>query len=388
MKHPSIVQPVPPCLEDSLFGAKADTSSSKSSMRLNILDIIKSPFSSSMKDIISYASRQIQGDMKLPTLYPSHKTGIVDILDPASILLLGSPLSGTEDVSHRRSNVEYRTLSAKTTAALIKKSKGHRVPISMTLAAAVAATCADFFGEENAEESHYERSSRIYKILQSLDTRRFPGASDAGDTLSCQAGGMDLMLGPLPDHLGSRIRHHIRTLPSNGNESSRQSTTSEERNEAMDEFWNVAKQSYDQTSSFLKGGDAVQSVRMFDLGISLCDIGRLGEIHANSKASKGRGWSAGITNVGEYERQKSVPREGTSERGHLMAMHGTLNLDEIYYATSHARVGTTFPVGCITVGGKMSITINPPWPLLSKKESEEFADAFIGLLEVIAEEEA
>ena len=35
----------------------------------------------------------------------------------------------------------------------------------------------------------------------------------------------------------------------------------------------------------------------------------------------------------------------------------------------------------------MSITINPPWPLISKAKSEEFADAFVQLLDVIATKE-
>ena len=56
----------------------------------------------------------------------------------------------------------------------------------------------------------------------------------------------------------------------------------------------------------------------FDLVMKVCDIGRLVEAYASSKLARGRAWSAGITNIGEYERQKSVAREGTPERGHLM----------------------------------------------------------------------
>ncbi|KAL7541148.1 hypothetical protein ACHAXR_012883 [Thalassiosira sp. AJA248-18] len=380
IKHPSIVQPVPPCLESSLLGRKADTSlDQRTTMRLSILDVIKSPFSSPLKGIMSRALRQIQCALKLPTLFPSHKPSIVDILDQASILLFGSPLIQIDDTFHRRSNIEYRTLPVETTLALVKKSKGRRVPISMTLAAAVAVTCADTFGDESNEQS------RIYKILQSLDTRRFPGATDSGDTLSCQAGGMDLCL-TVPGNLGRKIRHHSETESSNSNEGVGQ-LTSEGVSQTIEQFWMVAKQCYDQTSSFLKGSDAVKSVQTFDLGMNICDIGRIVEAYAKSKASKARAWSAGITNVGEYERQKSVLREGAPERGHLLAVHGTYQLEDAFYATSHARVGATFPVGCITVGGKMSITINPPWPLVSKKESEKFADAFIGLLGVIAETE-
>lgn len=71
----------------------------------------------------------------------------------------------------------------------------------------------------------------------------------------------------------------------------------------------------------------------------------------------------------------------------LKALRGEYEIKEIYYATSHARVGCTFPVGCITVGGRMSCTINPPWPLISEQKGKEFADAFVVLLEVIATED-
>ena len=89
-----------------------------------------------------------------------------------SIPLCGSPLRKAEDdISHRRSNVEYRTLPAEVTSGLVKRSKAHRVPISMTLAAAVAATCSDTFGTEHQIHINGQQS-RAYKILQSLDTRR------------------------------------------------------------------------------------------------------------------------------------------------------------------------------------------------------------------------
>ena len=59
------------------------------------------------------------------------------------------------------------------------------------------------------------------------------------------------------------------------------------------------------------------SFLLSDYGMNICDIGRLVEVYANSGVSKGRSWSAGITNVGEYERQKAACREGTPERGNL-----------------------------------------------------------------------
>ena len=60
-------------------------------------------------------------------------------------------------------------------------------------------------------------------------------------------------------------------------------------------------------------------------------------------------------------------------------------MDECYYATSHAWVGSTFPVGCMSINGKMSISITVPWPLINRRMSKTFADAFVELLEAIAD---
>ena len=64
--------------------------------------------------------------------------------------------------------------------------------------------------------------------------------------------------------------------------------------------------------------------------------------------------------------------------------HGNYEIQEVYYATSHARTGCTYPVGCLSVGGAMSFTINPPSPLISVAESKEFADDLVELLTSIA----
>jgi len=389
--NPAVIQPVPKCLEESILGGHSSPSLSEEdavhgtaspSKRTTLSSLLKSPFSSSFKDLREYAFGKAKEAItaETPPVFlpesPKHGDGTGGgILTPTSIILSGSPW-GTENISDRRSCVQYRILPPEITAALIKKSKARRVPISMTLAAAVAAACTDFFNENEMDDGN---KSRTYKLLQSLDTRRFSGATDPGDTLSCQAGSMDLLVGPLPDFLGRKIRSIGKK---EGGE-----TNAKEKEEAMDDFWKVAKQSYEQTASYLKWGDAIEAVRLFDLGMNVCDIGRLVDSYATSSASKGRAWSAGITNVGEYERQRVVPRQGVSERGNLQAKRGDYEIEEIYYATSHARVGCTFPVGCITVKGKMSCTINPPWPLISEERSKTFADAFVEILKVVATEQ-
>ncbi|EED92604.1 predicted protein [Thalassiosira pseudonana CCMP1335] len=366
LEIPAVIQPLPTSLCDSLLGDSPQNEDcvDKSTDRQSVASILRAPFAPSLKKLREYACHRIQASiLHRPALLPRQNEG--GIIESLSILLFGRPLSGFEDITTRRSNVHYRTIPSDVTAALVKQSKKHRVPISMTLAAAVATTCSDYF---NADENH--REQRVYKVLQSLDTRRFAGASDVGNTLSCQAGGMDLYLGPMQDCLGRDIREYFKCSTGIKN--------------PVEAFWTLAKQSFDQTSSFLKSGQAIESVRLFALGMSICDIGRLVETYTRSRATQGRAWSAGITNVGEYERQRAVVREGMQEQGQLKATHGEYTVEEIYFATSHARVGCTFPVGCITVAGSMCCTINPPWPLVSDEKSKAFADDFVELLEIIA----
>ncbi|KAL7481621.1 hypothetical protein ACHAW6_007299 [Cyclotella cf. meneghiniana] len=363
VQYPAIAQPMPVNLCKSLLGKNAGTASFST--------LFQSVFSPSFKRLREYALRKIQESLSPPTLLPIKKGTDNDgagggIGTPASILLFGTPLNGLKDISRVRSTVQYRWLPPDITSALVKKSKSHRVPISMTLAAAVATTCADFFAPVNdAKALDVSQKQRKYKILQSLDTRRFNGASDPGNTLSCQAGAMDLMLEPLPDFLGRSIRSRSRS--------------------SLDQFWKVAKQCFDQTSSYLKSGDAIEAVRLFDMGMTISDMGRLVESYARSCATVGRAWSAGITNAGEYERQQAVLREGLP-REQLKRCHGNYEIHEIYYATSHARTGCTYPVGCLSVGGGMSFSINPPWQLITEIESKQFADDLMELLRIISTE--
>jgi hypothetical protein len=296
LKHPAIAQPLPINLCKSVLGEQ--------SVKIDATKIFQSLFSPEFHQLREYAICKVKESLVSPILLPSNKSIAHNgkgggLVTPASILLLGQDLNGSHNISNVKSNIQYRWLPPDITTALVKKSKSHRVPISMTLAAAVAATCTDHFHTNSTNEALDETSQqqRIYKILQSLDTRRFTGASEPGKTLSCQAGGMDLMIGPLSDYMGKQIREHY--------------------DSSIQKFWDIAKQSFDQTSSYLKSGNAIEAVRLFDMGMTLSDIGRLVEVFARSNASMGRAWSAGITNAGEYERQQAVEREGLERRGQL-----------------------------------------------------------------------
>jgi hypothetical protein len=55
-------------------------------------------------------------------------------------------------------------------------------------------------------------------------------------------------------------------------------------------------------------------MRVFDFAMTISDLNNLVHLTAQSKDSKGRAYSAGVTNAGVYERQEAFRREGQSQR--------------------------------------------------------------------------
>jgi hypothetical protein len=158
------------------------------------------------------------------------------------------------------------------------------------LSAAVTLTASDFIdnGMEKGE-------SRNYKVLQSLDMRRFGEQLDNCETVACMAGSMDLLHGPLPDKSGQALRDN----PSAEN---------------LYQFWKLALEGKEQTAAFIESDGPRHAVRVFDFAMSISDMNNLIHLTAQSKDSQGRAYSAGISNVGVYDRQKAVRRRDDTER--------------------------------------------------------------------------
>ena len=116
--------------------------------------------------------------------------------------------------------------------------------------------------------------------------RRFGATLDKCESVSCMAGSHDLMLGPLSDRSGKKIR-----------------TSSDA---AKEEFWALTKVSQKQTIDFVESGGPQQAARVFDFAMTISDMNNLVNLAAESKESKGRAYSAGITNAGVFERQNAA----------------------------------------------------------------------------------
>ena len=77
--------------------------------------------------------------------------------------------------------------------------------------------------------------------------RRFGAAIDTCDSVACMAGSHDLMLGPLPDRSGSKLRS---------------------TNGQIKDFWTLAKEAKAQTEEFIGSGGPQQATRVFDFAMS------------------------------------------------------------------------------------------------------------------------
>ena len=269
-------------------------------------------------------------------------------------------IEAAPEAGGRYSTTQFRTLSKEDTTELLNACRMKGVTISNALTAAAAITASNFIQgkdvlKQNEMETDEQSSvvngskTRNYKVLQSLDMRRFHKA-DSCRTPSCHASSMDLMLGPISDQSDSKP------------------------------FWDLALESNKQTKDFIDSNGPENAVRVFDFAMQISDMNNLVHLTAISEASQGRAYSAGITNAGVYEKQKGVEREGVTRREYLKSREDKYKIQNLYYATSHARSGCLYQCSSLTINGEMQFTFHPAAPIVSSEVNEAFADSFIQTL--------
>lgn len=204
----------------------------------------------------------------------------------ALTIISGNTAGGTDESEERKSTLQFRTLSKNTTAALLEKCRENRVTVTNALTAVMTLVSSDFI--DNGKKSGGDRN---YKVLQSLDMRRFGKQLDKGETAACMAGSMDLLHGPINDRSGEALRKN--PTPAR-----------------MSQFWDLAIEGKNQTSAFVNGKGPENAVRVFDMAMTISDMNNLVDLTSKSKASQGRAYSAGVSNVGVYERQPATRKAG------------------------------------------------------------------------------
>eukprot|EP00565_Helicotheca_tamesis_P007048 CAMPEP_0185733512 /NCGR_PEP_ID=MMETSP1171-20130828/19752_1 /TAXON_ID=374046 /ORGANISM="Helicotheca tamensis, Strain CCMP826" /LENGTH=987 /DNA_ID=CAMNT_0028403267 /DNA_START=144 /DNA_END=3107 /DNA_ORIENTATION=+ len=353
MNKATVPQTMPISLEESVMGTKRAYKDVKT------------------KDVsfntINYVFGKAMEGLKNPVILPDSVTESKEdgggFLGALTIISGRSPGGGGDSSSERKSTVQFRKLSESNTQALLTKCRANGVSITNALTAAAALASSDFIDGGSAKKG----MERNYKVLQSLDMRRFGAQLDKCETVSCKAGSMDLMLGPLDDHSGDALR-----LAGGA--------------DVEKKFWNLAKISRDQTSDFIENDGPQEATRVFDFAMTISDMNNLVHLSAEGKDTQGRAYSAGVSNVGVYERQNSVRRESDAdgERDTIKSRHGKYKVEEIYFATSHARSGCLYQVSTMTVQNSMDFTFHPASPIVPKDTNAKYADDFIDLLELVS----
>jgi hypothetical protein len=240
---------------------------------------------------IRYVAGKAAEGFKNPVILPDSEKKDSGSLLGALTIIFGKAAGGEDEQSlKRKSTVQYRRMSKEALSALVAKCRERGVSVTNALSAAITMTASDFI--DSGVEKH---KSRNYKVLQSLDMRRFGDQIDKCDTVACHAGSMDLLHVLLRDRSGQALRE----APSAEN---------------MYQFWKLALEGKEQTAAFIDSDGPRHATRVFDFGMTISDMNNLIHLTAQSKDTQGRAYSAGISNVGVYDRQKAVRRESDTER--------------------------------------------------------------------------
>lgn len=191
---------------------------------------------------LKYVADKAAEGFRNPVILPdSEKAG--DSTLSAITTIMGQSAGGESETSSERKTVlQFRTLSKETTAALLEACRANGVTITNALTAAAALTSSDFIDGGDAKAG----TKRNYKVLQSLDMRRFGAQLDKCETVACMAGSNDLMLGPIQDRSGETVR------------------SNPESSENQKLFWALSREGRMQTNKFVQSDGPVHAVRVFD----------------------------------------------------------------------------------------------------------------------------
>jgi hypothetical protein len=349
----SVSQKMPRAMEESLLGPNQRWS-----------DVQLEGFSPST---VAYVAGKGAEGLRSPVILPDDPVSLDD-KDGSGLLgaltIISGKAPGGESDEERKSTVQFRVLEKDTTKKLLDRCRTNGVTISNVLSAVMALTSTDFIDNGEIQDG----KERNYKVLQSLDMRRFGESLDDCSTVACMAGSHDLMLGPLPDRSGLKLK--------NASEGTRQ--------DLEKSFWKLAKETKAQTSAFIESDGPQQATKVWDFAMTIADMNNLVHLAAQSNESKGRAYSAGIVNAGVFERQNAVLRQNETRRNNLKTKHGKYEIEQIYFATTHARSGCLYQASCLTINGELQCTFHPAMPIVSDETNTRFANSFMEMLEIIS----
>jgi hypothetical protein len=258
----------------------------------------------------------------------------------------------------------FRELAPSTTKALIEACRARGVTASAALCAAAVLGASDVMGSEGeaagglaAGDSQGDSQER-YKLLQALDMRTLnfgeggidaPGAREDWSlgTVVAGTGSLDILV-DLPPQAGEAVR-------SSGE---------------LEPFWTAASACHGQTREWIRAGWGRESLLLFSSGWAFMNMNRVVELGSQDRATLGRAYSAGVSNVGVYA-------HGTR--------HADLTLSAVHFGISQTVSAPAISISSVTVDGKLCLTVQYATPIWTDVAASAYADAFVRTLEMAAE---
>jgi hypothetical protein len=278
ISKPAVKQPMPLALEDSVLGKNYRTREK----------LLEGATPRTFKYILDKALEGLKGPVILPDDLQSDSGGGSPL---GTLQVMSGKAAGGESDQSRSTILQFRKLPKDKMKSLVQKCRDNGVSVTNALSAAVTLAATNFIDGGGVPKEQ----DRNYKVLQSLDMRRFGYQLDKGETVACMASSMDLMHGPLRD----RSARMLCDDPSKAR---------------LKQFWDLAREGKQQTEKFVKSGGPQEAARVFDFTMNISDLNNLVHVTSMSKDTLGRAYSAGITNVGVYERQQAIRRKGVEGR--------------------------------------------------------------------------
>ena len=248
----------------------------------------------------------------------------------------------------------FRTLDAETTSNLVKACRAKGVSAGAALCAAAVLGASDVMGTRSEDGS--EEAQR-YKLLQALDMRTLnfgegesdqPGARDdwSAGTVIAGTGSLDILV-DLPPSAGAAAR-------SPG---------------GMAGFWECAAACREQTREWINNGWGRESLLLFSSGWEFMNMNRVVELGSQDRATLGRAYSAGVSNVGVYAHDLT---------------HGDISIKSVYFGISQTVSAPAISTSAVTVDGKLCLTTSYAIPIWPEEKAEAYADDLEQMLRLAA----
>lgn len=301
---------------------------------------------------------------------------------PAADAIVGEAESTWQHTA-RRTKSALRTLDEAETAALVRACRARGVTASGALCAAAVLGASDAMGSvatATADDGEGAPAQERYKLLQALDMRtmKFGGGDidvqtlkptaarpDARDdwsegTVIAGTGSLDILL-DLPPCAGRAIRDAAAAAAA--------AAGARAADAALAPFWERARECNAQTRRWIASGWARESLLLFASGWEFMNMNRVVELGSQDRATLGRAYSAGVSNVGVY----AHPAE-----------HGDLKLSRIHFGISQTVSAPSISVSAVTVQGRLCLTVQYATPVWPEAEAERYADDLISMLRLAA----